>query len=291
MQRAGLGHASRAVDLLISDNNDRAEELAVELHATNAERRSIDEGIKQDLIRKIEEDPQLLDKRSMVFFDPSWHKGVIGIAASRAVELYHRPTIVLTASNGVLTGSARSIPGFDIHEALQECSEHLSQFGGHKFAAGLSLEEDRLEAFTHAFEQAAKAALSDEDLEPRLYYDLELEDPDSLDDLLYKSLERMAPFGPSNRQAVFMTRLRPIDTAWNRVGADGSHLKVDFDLGSRRMSAIGFGLGDRMDELKKAGHPVEACFQLNENVFNGNRNLQLLLKDIRSTSDSGTVPS
>ena len=283
-----LAQGSKAVELLISSDASHAEDLAMELHQLNADRRSVDEGITADLKRMVQEDPSLLDRKTLVFYDPSWHKGVIGIAASRAVELFYRPTIILTGADGVLTGSARSISGFDVHEALIACAEHLLQFGGHTYAAGMSLRESSLDAFREAFEQVGQQRISEEDLIPKLYYDAEL-DPDLVNDQFFHILQKMAPFGPGNRQPVFKAKSQRLFGEARSMGKTGEHLRLSLDR-QQPIQAVGFGLADKLPSIKEAD-TLDVCFQINENIFNGQRSLQLLLKDLRPTSDSGSAPS
>ncbi|MFY0644657.1 MAG: single-stranded-DNA-specific exonuclease RecJ [Bacteroidia bacterium] len=284
-----LGHASLAVELLIEKEESKAFEIANKLHAQNAERRSIDQQITEDLKSIVEDNPALLEKKSLVFYKEDWHKGVIGIAASRSVDLFYKPTIILTKSNGVLTGSARSVVGYDVHQALVECKNHLLQFGGHKYAAGLSLDVSNLQSFTEAFESAAQK-LTDEDLTPKLFYDQEL-DMNVIDDKLLSIIQKMGPFGPGNQQPVFRANKLKEDGWAKVIGKTGEHLRLSLERDTQKIAAIGFGLASKLPSIQKAD-TFDACFQIQENVFRGERSLQLMLKDLRpSTYDSGNDAS
>ena len=282
-----LGHASLAVDLLIEQDPIKAEELALKLHKQNADRRDIDQQITEDLKSIVAHNPKLLNQKSLVFYKEGWHKGVVGIAASRSVELFYKPTVILTKSNGVLTGSARSVIGYDVHNALLQCKEHLLQFGGHKYAAGLSLDESKLKDFSSAFENAAQVLTTD-DLTPKLYYDQELE-IEQVNDKLLNIIQKMGPFGPGNQQPVFRSNgLR--DDGWGGpIGKTKEHLKLNIERQQGSIAAIGFGMASKWSDIQKAG-AFDACFQIQENVFRGERSLQLVLKDLSpatSGSDNG----
>ena len=276
-----LGHASLAVDLLVEEDESKALEIAEKLNIQNTERRAIDEQITADLKQIVDEQPHLLQKNSLVFYKEGWHKGVVGIAASRSVELFYKPTIILTKSNDVLTGSARSVIGYDIHQALEQCKDYLLQYGGHKYAAGLSLDESQLEAFTDAFEQAAQD-LSQDDLTPKLFYDLEL-DVEQVNEQLLNIIQKMGPFGPGNQQPVFRAKGLK-DTGWGKpIGKDKTHLRLNIERNSSQLAAVGFGLAAKWQSIQKAD-TFDACFQIQENVFRGERSLQLILKDIQPST-------
>ena len=285
-----MGHAKAAVELLVSKDWDEAVELAKGLSDQNSDRREVDQRITADLKEIVEKNPDLLKRKTLVFFNKDWHKGVVGIAASRAIELYYRPTIILTESNGVLTGSARSIAGFDVHEALVECSEYLIQFGGHKYAAGMTLKAENLDAFRAAFEKVGQAKLTEEDLIPRLNYDLDIELSDISDKLL-KVIEKMGPFGPANLTPVFRAAGVKDDGYGKIIGQTQEHIRLNLKAEKNKFAAVGFGMANKFSDIKKAD-TLEACFVIQENVFNGNRSLQLMLKDIRPiTYDNDYVSS
>ena len=284
-----MGHAKAAVELLISQDWDQALNLARGLSDQNTDRKKVDASITADLKAIVASKPELLEKKTMVFYKEGWHKGVVGIAASRAIELYYKPTIILTKNDGVLTGSARSIAGFDVHEALVKCSEYLEQFGGHKYAAGMTLKEENLAAFIDAFEAVGQAELTDEDMVPKLFYDEEI-DLGIVDDKLLKIIHKMGPFGPGNSIPVFKAA-KVVDTGYAKIiGSTQEHIKLNLKQSDNTLAAIGFGMAEKFEDIKKADS-LEACFQIQENIFNGNRSLQLMLKDIRPTCDSDTAVS
>jgi len=197
-----MDDAKSAVKMLIADNDDAANEFAQELQTQNANRKVVDQQITADFQEIIEQNPKLLERKTHVFFKEDWHKGVVGIAASRAIELYYRPTIILTRSGDVLAGSARSVKGFDVHAALEECSEYLLQFGGHMYAAGMTLLPENLDKFRDAFEAVGERLLTEEDLTQKVYYDTAL-DLELIDDKFLNIIQKMAPFGPGNMTPVF----------------------------------------------------------------------------------------
>ncbi|MBR9859345.1 single-stranded-DNA-specific exonuclease RecJ [bacterium] len=284
-----MDSAELAVKLLTTEDELEADVLATELHAKNAHRKTVDEKITADLQEIVAKNPELLSRKTLVFFDPSWHKGVIGIAASRAIELYHRPTIILTGSEGKLSGSGRSIKGFDLHEALHHCSDHLIQFGGHMYAAGLTMKEENLDAFSAAFEEVAQMELSEDDMLPRLMYDQEIQ-VDDISDKTLKIIQRMAPFGPGNLTPVFRARNLLDDGSGRVIGSTAEHIRLNIKQESGSIAAVGFGMADQFDAIKKADS-FEACFTINENIFRGMRSIQLMLKGIRPTNDTGNISS
>lgn len=278
-----MDDAKSAVKMLIASTEEEADEFAKELQHQNAQRKLVDEKITADFQEVVAANPHLLERKTHVFYKEDWHKGVVGIAASRAIELYHRPTIILTKSGeGMLAGSARSIRGFDVHSALERCSEHLEQFGGHTFAAGMTLKLENLEAFRDAFETVGKEWLDEEMLTPKVYYDAEL-DVKQVDDKMFKILERMKPFGPSNMTPVFYAKDLRDDGTGRIIGKTEEHIRLNIKRENDSIAAVGFGLADKLKSIKKADS-FEACFQINENVFRGVRSIQLMLKDVRPTN-------
>ena len=276
-----MDDAKGAVRMLLSEDFDRADEWAQKLHVHNQERKLVDEKIKADLQEIVEDNPHLRERKTLVFYREDWHKGVIGIAASRAVELYYRPTIVLTRSGDVLAGSARSVSGFDVHAALEACKDHLIQFGGHTYAAGMTLHPDKLDDFRSAFEAVGNQYLTPELLTPKIHYDAVL-DPELINDGLLKAIQRMEPFGPGNLTPVFKaTGL--IDTGGKVIGQTREHLRLNVVRSNGNLAAVGFGMASQLEGIKKAGS-FEACFQVDENIFNGSRSIQLMLKDLRPTN-------
>lgn len=273
-----------AVELLMAKDQEVALPIARSIEFFNTERKSTDERITKEALQQIELQEETLNS-STVVYHPSWHKGVIGIVASRLIEHYYRPTVVLTQSEGVLAGSVRSVSGFDVYKALDACKEHLIQFGGHKYAAGLTLNEVQLEAFKAAFETYVQQNLLPEQRAPAVTYDLDLSFSD-LTPKLYRILRQMAPFGPKNMRPVFATHQCKEGGGSRLVGADKNHLKLDvIDSNGTRFSGIGFGLGYYFPELKKR-KSFSVLYSLEENEFKGAVTLQLKIKDLKFEESS-----
>lgn len=280
-----MSDAKSAVKMLLAEDDETANTYVHELQSQNEHRKSVDKQITEDLKSIVAQNPSLLERKTHVFYQEDWHKGVVGIAASRAIEMYYRPTIILTQSSpGVLTGSARSVRGFDVHAALEKCSEHLIQFGGHMYAAGMTLKAENLAAFREAFEHVGEEMLTLELLTPKVYYDAPI-DINTIDDRLYAILQKMAPFGPANMTPVFCAKGLKDDGTGKVIGKTAEHLKLNIRRASDSIPGLAFGMADLFSTIKKADS-FEACFQINENVFRGNRTLQLILKDIRPTNDA-----
>ncbi len=276
--------AKTAVKMLIAEDEATANSFVSELQTQNEERRVVDQQITKDLKEIVEKNPILLNRKTLIFYQEDWHKGVVGIAASRAIELYYRPTIILTkGSDNTLVGSARSVRGFDVHAALEKCSEHLIQFGGHMYAAGITLKSEKLDDFREAFEAAGADLLTEELLTPKVYYDAEL-DINDVNYRFYSIINKMAPFGPANMTPVFYANGLKDDGTGKIIGKTAEHLKLNLKRPSGPIPALAFGMADQFPAIKKADS-FEACFQINENIFRGNRTLQLMLKDIRITND------
>ena len=276
--------AKTAVKMLIAEDEAKANSFVSELQTQNEERRVVDQQITKDLKEIVEKNPILLNRKTLIFYQEDWHKGVVGIAASRAIELYYRPTIILTkGSDNTLVGSARSVRGFDVHAALEKCSEHLIQFGGHMYAAGMTLKSEKLDDFREAFEAAGADLLTEELLTPKVYYDAEL-DINDVNYRFYSNINKMAPFGPANMTPVFYANGLKDDGTGKIIGKTAEHLKLNLKRPSGPIPALAFGMADQFPAIKKADS-FEACFQINENIFRGNRTLQLMLKDIRITND------
>lgn len=279
-----MNDAKSAVKMLIADSNETADEYAKELQTQNASRKVVDQKITADFQEIVAANPQLLNRKTHVFYKEDWHKGVVGIAASRAIELYYRPTIILTKSGeGILAGSARSVKGFDVHAALEKCSDYLLQFGGHMYAAGMTLKAENLEAFRAAFEAVGEEMLDEDMLTPKVYYDTEL-DVNLVDEKLLNIVQKMAPFGPANMTPVFFSQGLKDDGTGRIIGKTEEHLRLNIKREKDSLAAIGFSLAGTLPAIKKADS-FEACFQINENVFRGISSIQLMLKDIRTTTD------
>ena len=272
-----IEHGSKAVELMVHDDMEAARVKAQQVNQHNLTRRKLDQSITEEALQMI-----VPDAKSTVVFHPDWHKGVIGIVASRLIETYYRPTIVLTESNGKLAGSARSVKGFDVYNAIEACCKYVEQFGGHKYAAGLTLKKENLQAFTAKFEEVVSSTIQEEMLNPQISVDVEL-NISEINHKLYRILRQMAPFGPRNMSPVFMSK-KVVDRGYGRkIGQEQTHLKLSVTDANRSqfVDCIGFGMADKF-ELIKDGQQFDIAYALEENEWNGNVNLQLRLKDIRS---------
>lgn len=274
-----MDHGLNAVQLLIAKDPEEALPIARSIEFYNSERRATDERIKQEALQQI-----LLNEQqetfSTVVFHSSWHKGVIGIVASRLIETYYRPTVVLTESEGILSGSVRSVRGFDVHKALEACTRHMIQFGGHKYAAGLTLKPEQLEGFVETFEAYVKEYILPEQRLPSLTYDLVLSF-DVLTHKLLRILNQMGPFGPKNMRPVFVTHDCK-DTGNTRlVGKKEEHLKLEItDQSGVKIQGIAFGMGEHLISIKNQ-IPFSILYTLEENEYNGIVSLQLKVKDLK----------
>lgn len=274
-----VDHGRGAVELLISRDAERANATAKILNDNNNDRRSLDKTITAHAIQMITDDERYSQRKSTVVFHPEWHKGVVGIVASRLIEKWYRPTIVLTGNDGKVTGSARSVRDFDVHDAIEACSDLLIQFGGHKYAAGVTLHPDNVAAFIAKFDEVVQSRISDEQLIPSTTIDLEIS-LSQVDMNFSRQLKQFAPFGPGNMNPVFLTR-DVADRGWARVVGE-NHLKCDLIQPPNRnhfIPAIGFGLGEFLPMTTK-GKTFSACYSVEENHWNGNVSVQLSLKDL-----------
>lgn len=271
-----------SVRLLLSSDPEQAGLLAEEINNYNTERKDLDSAATEEAKRRIEADPVLKARKSIVLFDESWHKGVVGIVASRLVEAYYKPTIIFTRStDDLITGSARSIKEFDVHTALEQCSDLLEHFGGHKCAAGVSLKPENFEAFKVRFEQVVEQSLKDESMVPEIEIDAEVDFGKDITPKFLRILKQFNPFGPDNNVPVFVSH-RLVDTGFPRV-VGLKHLKfsaISLESRSKSYPAIGFGLGEHYKKVK-AGQPFSLCYTLEENFWNGRTEIQLNVKDIR----------
>lgn len=273
-----IRHGDEAVRLLTEFDLDQALEVANEIEAYNAHRKTLDKEITQQALQQILDNAEE-DRFTTVVYREDWHKGVIGIVASRLIENYYRPTLVFTKSGDKLAASARSVRDFDVYQALEACAEHLEQFGGHAFAAGMTIRADRFDAFKTAFEEQVRRTIDPEKLIPEITIDMAL-DLSGIDQKFVNILKQFEPFGPGNMNPVFAAK-GLFDTGFGRtIGQDGKHLKLFVKQGSRQFPAIGFGLADKLP-LTENRQPFEAAFCVEESEWNGNRYIQLRLKDIR----------
>lgn len=273
--------ATEAVQLLITNDPGFAKEKSGTINEYNNDRKDLDKNITDEAIALIGADSRYAERKSIVVYKPDWHKGVIGIVASRLSEEFYKPTIVLTQSNGLASGSARSVPGFDIYKAIDSCRDLLENFGGHMYAAGLSLKEEHIEEFTRRFEAFVCTNILEEQTYPQIDVDAELRFSD-VTPKFYRVLKQFGPFGPGNMKPVFVTR-KVIDYGTSRlVGKEQEHLKLELvDSSSENvMNGIAFRMHAFNTHLK-ALNPLDICYTIEENTFNGNTNIQLMIKDIK----------
>ncbi|HUH74264.1 MAG TPA: single-stranded-DNA-specific exonuclease RecJ [Chitinophagales bacterium] len=270
-------HASYAVELLIERDKKFAKIKAQLIHDNNSDRQVIDKDITTSALDIIEDD-DYVDKKAIVIYQPDWHQGVIAIVASRLVEQFHKPTLILTESNGLVVGSGRSVPGFDLHEAINACSEYVIQFGGHKYAAGLSMEKQYVEEFIEAFENIVEERILEEQLEPKIEIDAIVE-LDDINEEFYSWIEKMAPFGSGNHKPIFVTK--DVKDTGNNGFVGKSHLKLHVSkFGQAPKSGIGFGMWDYIPYLRNKG-VFDICYQMYMNEWNGQKNIEIRLKDLK----------
>ncbi len=273
--------ASDSVRLLLANNKEHANKLADSINDLNAKRREFDNKITEEALKMIESDETLKNAKSTVIFNENWHKGVIGIVASRLTDTYYRPTIVLTRSNNLITGSARSIKNFDIYDAIDDCSDLLEHFGGHKYAAGLSLKPENLQAFSERFEKYVSEHINDEELVPELNVDIKIDFRD-INPKFVRILKQFAPFGPGNPSPVFLTT-NVIDTGYSRAVGNHKHLKLcvkQYGYEEQCFSGIAFQKGELFNRIHSL-EPFAICYYIEENFWQGKTSLQLNVKDIK----------
>ncbi len=272
-----MKHGLHAVNLLTEENLHTALQFAAEIETYNSDRKDADKSITQKALSQILENEEE-NKCTTVVYEENWHKGVIGIVASRLTETYYRPTLVFTKSGEKLAASARSVKGFDVYNALEACSDYIEQFGGHKYAAGLTLLEDQYHAFKQKFEEVVSATIDKKLMIPEIVVDTEIE-LTQITPKFHRILKQFAPFGPGNMAPVFMTQ-GLIDTGYAKcVGADQKHLKCKVQKQNIAIGGIGFNLGKKY-ELITNQQRFKAAYTLEENEWNGQVSLQLNLKDI-----------
>lgn len=275
-----MKHGDYAVSLLSAGDMESALMVAGKIEQFNADRRDTDKRITDEALSQIKENKE--EKRlSTVVYNENWHKGVVGIVASRLIETYYRPTLVFTRSGDRLAASARSVKGFDVYNALERCAEHIEQFGGHKYAAGLTLDVNQYQAFKEAFERVVAETIEPDQLSPEISIDAAL-DLNAINPKFYRILKQFAPFGPGNMRPVFCAKGVVDSGAGRTVGSDNSHVRFSLRMqDGSTYTAIGFGLGKKF-ELTEKGKPLDIAFTLDENEWQGQVSLQLRLKDIRS---------
>lgn len=273
-----IDDAKHAVELLISCNEEEAQLKGELINVHNAERKGHDLQITDEALGMINDNQILIDRKSTVVFNENWHKGVIGIVASRLTEKYYRPTVVLTRSNGHVAGSARSVLGYDLYEALCGCSDLLIQFGGHKYAAGLTMHQENVEAFMNKFEEVVSTTITAEQLIQQIQIDAELR-LSQIDPKFFRILNQFAPFGPENMSPVFLTKNVYVSGTPGLVGQN--HIKMTvMQEGSAAFDCIAFGQGEQLSQIKK-DVPFDICYSIEENVWRERRTIQLNVKGIR----------
>jgi single-stranded-DNA-specific exonuclease len=275
-----IDHARKAVELLICEDETEAAELALAINDTNAQRKDLDLGTTQEACEILENDVLIGERNTTVLFNEKWHKGVIGIVASRLIEKYYRPTIILTESDGKATGSARSVKEYDVYSAIEKCSDLLEQFGGHKFAAGLTLKKENVEAFKVKFESIVSSTITKDQLIPKIEIDLEL-DLHEITEKLVRILKQFAPHGPENMMPLFCCR-NVFDTGWGRI-VGANHLKLELFQKTNpniRFQAIAYDKGDYINFFQRKT-PMDIVFKIQENEYKGVTSVQLLIEDIQ----------
>lgn len=273
--------ASEAVELMVSNDAGFARQKSDTINEYNNDRKDLDKNITDEAIRLIASDASFLKRKSIVVYKPDWHKGVIGIVASRLSEEFYKPSIVLTSSNGLASGSARSVPGFDIYSAIDTCRDLLENFGGHRYAAGLSMKEENVVPFTERFEEYVAENITEEQTSPQIDIDALIDFKD-ITPKFFNVLKQFGPFGPGNMKPVFATK-KVMDYGSSRlVGKEQEHLRLELvDSSSENvMNGIAFGMYEFNDHLKSM-KPLDICYTLEENTFNGNTTIQLMIKDIK----------
>ncbi|MDR0725415.1 MAG: single-stranded-DNA-specific exonuclease RecJ [Prevotellaceae bacterium] len=271
-----------AVELLTSESDKIADSFSETINVHNNDRKSVDRQITLEATKMLEKSGRAFTEKATVLYNPSWHKGVIGIVASRLIELYYKPTIILSNSNGYITGSARSIPGFDLYQAIEQCSDLLESFGGHTYAAGLTMKEANLEQFKERFEQIADEIVTDDMMIPRIEIDDYL-DFKQITPKFFRILKQFQPFGPQNMSPVFVTKNVYDNGNGCTVGQDGDHLRLELIQENepyRHIPAIAFNQSEHFEHLS-GGNPADVCYSIAENYYRGIANIQLQIKDIK----------
>ena len=273
-----MDDAKKAVELFIETDEEKVKEIAAALQADNLDRKEVDKTITEQAIQLLQH-PHQQHKKSTVLFQTNWHKGVVGIVASRLIDHYYRPTIVLTESNGMASGSARSIPGFNIHEAIEACSHLLENYGGHYFAAGMTMQLHQVDAFIAAFEKQVANTIDPAILIPEISIDAELQLSDITPALL-NLINQFEPFGPNNLRPVFISKGVQDDKGYSRIVKD-AHLKFSIQQNGARMEGIGFNLADKIGIVKDGLFDV--VYTIDQNDFNGKSRVQIKVLDLKSS--------
>jgi single-stranded-DNA-specific exonuclease len=270
-----------AVTLLVCDDENRAYRMSCIINECNETRKDLDRNITQEALKLLETDILKKDRKSTVLFHPEWHKGVIGIVASRLTETYYRPTVVLTSSNGMVTGSARSVDDFDLYHAIEACQDLLENFGGHTYAAGLTLKPENIDAFADRFEKVVSRTILPEQMVPQIKVDAEI----CLGDItseFFRNLKRFRPYGPGNLKPVFVTRNVYDFGTSKKVGKEKEHLKLEIieSTSPKIIKGIAFGKGHLLNKIKES-QPFDICYTIEESFYDKHLPLQLMVKDIK----------
>ena len=274
------GHA--AVELLVEGNEAAAHEFGKAIEDLNTDRKGEDRSVTEEAHRYVEQHPNIKQRKSFVIYNPKWMKGIVGIVASRLIETYYRPTVVLTKSNGLVTGSARSIPGFDLYQAVESCADILENFGGHMYAAGLTLREENITEFERRFNEYVERNIDPQILVPQVEIDSELSFADITPEF-HRELNRFQPFGPGNASPVFASRAVTDDGDAKLVGVSLEHLRMCLMQSERpimRLPAIAFQQPEHY-EWVRGGRPIDICYQIVENHYRGKVSMQLRIRDIK----------
>lgn len=273
---------NKSVELLIADDENKATAVAGSINNFNDQRKKLDHDITEEALEYINQSHYDQTQKATVLYNPNWHKGVIGIVASRLTEYYYRPTVILTESNGLATGSARSVEGFDLYYAISQCSEYLENYGGHKYAAGLTLKLENIEPFRAKFQKIVSETITEEMLTPQINIDVQIK----LNDIspeLYTMIQKFAPFGPNNTIPVFTTDNVTNFIGSKQVGRNNEHLKlvvVDDTRICNDRSGIAFGMGELFPRISK-GEYFDICYTLQENEFMGRSDIQMMIRDLK----------
>jgi len=280
-----MDDARKAVLMFVSENYEQALEYAEMLHSDNTDRKEADSCITDEALALIKGDELLVNSKSTVVFRPHWHKGVVGIVASRLIEHFYRPTVVLTQSGEYAAGSARSIPGFNLYEAIHACKEHLIGYGGHFAAAGMTIKLDKIEAFRNKFEEVVSTTIQPELLQPEIVIDAEIKFKD-ITWSFYNIISQMEPFGPENLRPHFLVK-NVFDTGYSRILKE-QHLRFVLRQDNLSFTGIGFGMAEKLPllQMKK---PVDIVFKIDENEWNGQKSLQLRMIDLRLSESSDSA--
>ena len=269
-----IEHAKKAVEILVETDYAKAKLFADKIEGNNTTRKDLDKSITIEALEMID-----VKKKSTVVHSEHWHKGVVGIVASRLIETHYKPTIVLAEKDGILTGSARSVHDFDLYSAIAKCEHLCEKFGGHKYAAGLSIKKENLPQFIDAFEKSVSESITEDQLTPKINIDKVI-DIDAVDDKLYRIIKQFSPFGPKNLSPIFVSK-GVIDNGYGKqVGEDKTHLRINAKKNKGAIAGIGFGMGEYF-EIIKDNQTFDVCYSIDENEWNGEKSLQLRIRDIK----------